>query len=162
MKRSTAVLLLILTIFTCTSCDRIKRNLNGSKTYTVENMSFTVDDMFWEVEENDTFVFCLDSTEIAVYVQKETADSEKYKDFSAADYANNFLQKSLKEIKFIDNAIPYGIYTSKNDEGKEFTYFATFYKNGNSFWSLQFVCETKNYDYNKEDFENWARSVVFS
>ncbi len=160
MKRFFALLLLIATILTCSSCDRIKRNLNGSKTYTVDNMSFTVDDMFWEVED-DTFVLCLDSTEIAVYVQKETADSEKYKDFSAEDYANNFLQKSLKDILFLDG-IPYSTYTSTDDNGKEFTYFAAFYKNGNTFWSLQFVCATDDYDYNKEDFENWAKSVTFS
>ncbi len=161
MKRFISVLLLITTLLTCASCARIKRNLNGSKTYTVDNMSFTVDDMFWEVETDDTFVMCLDSTEIAVYVQKETADSEKYKNFSAEDYANNFLQKSLNEIKYLDQ-IPYGIYTSKNENGKEYTYFAAFYKDGNNFWSIQFVCATKDYDYNKEDFENWAKSVTFS
>ncbi len=160
MKKLVTFLLLITTLLSCASCDRIARNLNGSKTYTVENMSFTVDDMFWEVED-ETFVLCLDSKEIAVYVQKETTNSDKYKDFTAEEYAKNFIKQDNSEIKFLDK-IPYSTYTVKNDNGKEYIYFAAFYKNGSSFWSLQFVCESDDYDYNKEDFEEWAKSVTFS
>lgn len=160
MRRTFLILLSITILIGCTACDGVFRAVKGKKTYTVDNMSITVADIFFEAEAKG-FTYCLDSAEVAVYILKEVAKKDKFPDFTPERYAKNFLKKQMSEIKFLDN-IPYGEYTVKGENGKEYTYFAAFYKNGENFWSIQFTCLTSEYERNLEDFKEWAKTVTFS
>ena len=49
----------------------------------------------------------------------------------------------------------------KEQNGKNFEYYATVFKGPDAYWLIQFACETENFDDFLPDFQKWANSVTF-
>ena len=49
----------------------------------------------------------------------------------------------------------------KTVSGKDYSYFVTCFKSDDAFWTIQFYCESKNYDKYINSFVGFADSVTF-
>ena len=72
--------------------------------------------------------------------------------------ANNALDPT--EIKN-EKGLTYIECTMVDENGDEWTYFLTFLRNGDYFWTIQFHCKTEEYEAFKPYFFDWANSISF-
>lgn len=105
-------------------------------------------------ESNEAILTALKET----FTDLETANLGKAS--SVNDYAKAVLtnNKNDSEIKTEDD-LTYFTY-EKEASGKDFYYLASVYKSNDSFWLLNFACETKNKDTYEPLFKLWAKSVI--
>lgn len=160
MKRTVALLLLAITLFSVCSC----RDSND-KTFTQDEFSITLSEDYGLVPRVSYFVSYETADKRAVLVtrnKKETVEEVAGKtDLSIMEYATLVITINQKgENPHTKDGLTYYTYTSLTD-GIHYTYLVTVHKSSDAFWLVQFVCETKEYNDMKDTFFRYAKSVSF-
>ena len=84
-----------------------------------------------------------------------------YEDMTLSEYADLVIQaNSLSAERKEEEGLTCFTY-EKEQNGKNFEYYATVFKGPDAYWLIQFACETKNFDDFLPDFQKWAKSVTF-
>ena len=151
-------LLLVLSLFTSCSAK--------PKDFTWNGLTLTLDSGFMEYEnDQETVSYANYFKSYVVVISYETVDSLVElgydKDMTVSDYATLSIEANEfdSEVKTADG-ITYYNYTG-NADGTEYTYMATIHLFGNSFWMVQFACETKDYAKAEPQFFAWAKTASY-
>lgn len=133
------------------------------KEFTYDDMTITLTDNFVE-KSMDGFTVCYDSSDIAVFVLKESFDlldgSENY---TLEEYGELVLQSNSFDSELqSDNGLTYFEYEFTNPDNNEtYTYFSSLYKTSDAFWMIQFTTP-EDYKSYRDTFIEWAKSVKFT
>ena len=153
-----AVLMLTLSLASC--------GLMGPKTFTVDDLSITVEGFFTEQNGlNEEYNLILISPDAGVMILKET-----FEEFEKADLDTDMSVKEYAEIVMFGNGLSgdpteedgmtYFTYTEEVD-GTEFTYMGFCYRGTDAYWLVQIYCPTEDYEAKKPEMMEWAKSVSF-
>jgi hypothetical protein len=154
-----AVLMLTLSLASC--------GLMGPKTFTVDDLSITVEGFFTEQNGlNEAYDLILISPDAGVMILKET-----FAEFTSAALDTNMSVKDYAKIVMTSNALQgapteedgltYFTYTETVD-GTEFTYMGFCYRGTDAYWLVQIYCPTADYETKKPEMMEWAKSVTFA
>lgn len=159
-KKILACILAAASLLLFAGCGTTNVKEAGEKTFSVDGMNITLTKGFTKTDM-EGYTACFDSSEIAVFALKESADSA----LSLLDYAAMILKanesKTPGNIEMIDG-IPSIEYTYKNEtENAEYKYLTFLYKAPDAFWAVQFSCRAADYEENKPFFVKWAKTVSF-
>ncbi len=135
------------------------------KVFRCDNLSVTLTDAFEKRPDDDADLLLIaDTPETVLFIYSEEINNyENYGIYTATDYASTKLSSNEldSDIRFCDG-IPYYTYSYYNEEDDvDFTYYDFLYKNGGTFWSLTFCCNTVNAAEYEPLLFNWAKTVTF-
>ena len=161
MKKIIAAVLATITLISLVGCSsKDYKQLN--KKFTKDGITLTLTKAF---EENTVFS---DGTAHATYVSNGATvvvlkDGSTSKSLSAKEYAERWISANAKyspaplteEKTFVSTE--YKAY----QQDKAHIIYTAFYKSGESFWIVQFLCPEANYEEYSPYFAKWARKVKF-
>lgn len=159
-KKILACILSAASLLLFAGCGTTNVKKAKEKTFSVDGMNITLTKGFTKTDM-EGYTACFDSSEIAVFALKESADST----LSLLDYAASILEanksKTPSNIEMLDG-VPTIEYTYKSDaDNAEYKYLTFMYKAPDAFWAIQFACKTADYEENKPFFVKWAKTVSF-
>ncbi len=154
-----AALMLTLSLASC--------GLMGEKTFTVDNLSITVEGFFTEQNGlNEAYDLILISPDAGVMILKET-----FTELTSAALDTNMSVKEYAEIVMTSNSLTgepteednltYFTYTAES-EGTEFTYMGFCFRGTDAFWLVQIYCSSADYETKKPEMMEWAKSVTLA
>ena len=162
MKKIAILLAALMLTLSLASC-----GLMGPKTFTVDDLSITVEGFFTEQNGlNEAYDLILISPEAGVMVLKETfteiAEADLDSNMSVKEYAKIVMNgNSLEGTPVEEDGMTYFTYTAEAD-GTEFTYMGFCFRGTDAYWLVQIYCPTKDYETKKPEMMEWAKSVVFA
>ncbi|MBP3495168.1 MAG: hypothetical protein J6K52_03060 [Clostridia bacterium] len=134
------------------------------KTFTNDDMSITITGEFEETSL-DGYDVCYDSSEIAIFVIKESFKlmpvfgSYTLEEYGELVMINNDLHASLQT----QNGLTYFEYEYENyEENIVFKYRTYIFKTDSAFWIIQFAGEANDFENRINDIEKWAESIEFA
>ena len=136
------------------------------KDFTWSGLTITLDSSFTELETTrDSASYAAYLKGYVVVISYETVESLvelKYDaDMTVAEYAALSIEANEFDAEVqVKDGVTYYNYTGDAD-GTEYTYMATIHLLGNSFWMVQFGCETKDYKGTEAQFLAWAKTVTY-
>ncbi len=152
-------LLLVLSLLTACSAK--------PKDFTWNGLTVTLDSSFTELEaDQDSATYVTFLKGYVVGISYETVESlvemEYDADMTVAEYAALSIEFNEFDTEVqVKDGVTYYNYTGDAD-GTEYTYMVTFHLLGNSFWMVQFGCETKDYAGAEAQFIAWAKTVTYA
>lgn len=165
--RKKIIAMLVISILVCflTSCG-VTEEESATTTYSKNGMSITMDNGFIENEVVSLTYYLQNQNNILTALKESFTDLHAI-NITADSTLENYAQAIL-DTNYIDAIITLSEsnkYTwfsyNKSLSGKDYYYLATCHKANDSFWLIQFACETKNTEIYNEKFHTWADSVVF-
>ncbi len=162
MKKIAILLAALMLTLSLASC-----GLMGPKTFTVDDLSITVEGFFTEQNGlNEAYDLILISPEAGVMVLKETfteiAEADLDSNMSVKEYAKIVMNgNSLEGTPVEEDGMTYFTYTAEAD-GTEFTYMGFCFRGTDAYWLVQIYCSTEDYETKKPEMMEWAKSVVFA
>lgn len=162
MKKIAILLAALMLTLSLASC-----GLMGPKTFTVDDLSITVEGFFTEQNGlNEAYDLILISPEAGVMVLKETfteiAEADLDSNMSVKEYAKIVMKgNSLEGTPVEEDGMTYFTYTAEAD-GTEFTYMGFCFRGTDAYWLVQIYCPTEDYETKKPEMMEWAKSVVFA
>lgn len=159
MKKFLALCLSAILLVSLLGCSGSSKE----KTFSKDGFEITLTGAFKETTLENYFVG-YDSQNVAVIVLKEDFTLfDNAADITVNDYAKlvkaNNAARNPSAIKTSDG-IPSFEYTFKNvQEDTVYHYYATFFKGTDAFWMIQFASKDSEYAEQKENFENWAKTI---
>ena len=159
MKKILALCLsaiLLVSLFGCAGS-------SAEKAFSKDGFEITLTGAFKETTMEGYFV-CYDSKNAAVFVVKEDFTLfDNAADMTANDYAKLVktanASRNPSSIK-TSGGIPSFEYTFENtQENTTYHYYTTFFKGNDAFWMVQFASKDSEYAEQKENFENWVKTV---
>lgn len=169
MKRikfiSIAISLLLVLVLLMSSCGLTGPAYEGqSKEFETDDLKITLTNRFFESENEERDFFFLSTTCGATGFKEHYSTMFESKNATIADYASLMRQANSQmnpsEIK-VEEGLTYIECTGNDDDGESWTYFLTFLRNGDYFWTVQFHCMTEEYEEFKPYFIEWANSISF-
>ena len=161
MKKIAILLAALMLTLSLASC-----GLMGPKTFTVDDLSITVEGFFTEQNGlNEAYDLILISPEAGVMVLKETfteiAEADLDSNMSVKEYAKIVMNgNSLEGTPVEEDGMTYFTYTAEAD-GTEFTYMGFCFRGTDAYWLVQIYCPTEDYETKKPEMMKWAKSVSF-
>ena len=161
MKKIAILLAALMLTLSLASC-----GLMGPKTFTVDDLSITVEGFFTEQNGlNEAYDLILISPEAGVMVLKETfteiAEADLDSNMSVKEYAKIVMNgNSLEGTPVEEDGMTYFTYTAEAD-GTEFTYMGFCFRGTDAYWLVQIYCPTEDYEAKKPEMMEWAKSVSF-
>ncbi len=127
------------------------------RVFTAGSMQITLNESF-ETQHDIGYYAVYGSKNVAIFVSTdEGMEDSANAHLTEADYAE-FMTKKIPNSRVItDGDLTYYVYES----GESYTHHAYVYKNGNSFWMIDFIVETKMAKKYSDDISKWAGSVKF-
>ncbi|MBR6563120.1 MAG: hypothetical protein IKK70_04200 [Clostridia bacterium] len=162
MKKSVAVFLLFLTLFSLASCggDSVKE-----LQFTHEDgFSITLTEAFRE-DSNTDYTASYISKDVSVFVLKEPFTKlEGFGDYSLAQYGEMLRAANdngtATELYAIDDITVFEYSFYNKEENLEYKYFNAIFKGDGAFWCVQFACLKADYALYKPDFTEYAKSFM--
>lgn len=133
------------------------------KQFSKEGATITLTDEFTEKDLVSQTAYYESMDSIVVMLKEEFTLFEEagYEDMTLSEYADLVIQaNSLSAERKEEEGLTCFTY-EKEQNGKNFEYYATVFKGPDAYWLIQFACETKNFDDFLPDFQKWANSVTF-
>ncbi len=164
MKKYAKLICLGLLLFVVTGCSLSSLFKESTKKYTVNGISVTMNDSFYEkdlvsqtayLESQDAIFSALKEDFTELEVVGITKDSTLTDYAEAVKTANSFTGNIIEK-----DGLVYFTY-EKDVSGKSFFYLASVYKADDAFWLVNFACESKNKDEFEPKFIEWAKTVEF-
>lgn len=164
MKKYTKLICLSLMLFLVAGCSLTSLFKESTKTYTVNGISVTMNDSFYEKDLVSQTAYLESQNAIFTALKEEFTELEAVgitKDSTLKDYAeavkaaNSFTGNIIEK-----DGLVYFTY-EKDISGKSFFYLATVYKTDDAFWLVNFACESKNKEEFEPKFIEWAKTVEF-
>ena len=155
MKRIATLCLAVLLLSLCfVGCS------TSPKTFTAEGMSITLTNRFSKLSYAG-FTAVYGASDVAVFALKE--EFTLVGDYTLDEYAAlvidvNGLEGVTASTK---DGLTSFLYEREND-GVNYTYFATVHKTQDAFWLIQFAVESKDYAKKEADILEYAKSISFS
>lgn len=139
---------------------------SSPKTFSAAGMSITLTDDFTE-QDHVSFTAIYDSQYVAVFVLKESFELIEStdilsKDSTVEDYAKVIIEGNELDCEPVleDGLLSFTYQTDNN--GVDYTYFATIHKSSDAFWMIQFATKTRNFEKQKDNILSYAKSISFS
>ena len=135
----------------------------GKKTFTVEEMSITLTDAFAE-KPMLAQTACYETDDAMVTVLKDRGASFD-PEMTLTEYAESvILLNKLDQVNAFVQTDGNLVYFTFEQEvlDKDCSFMAFVYQNGETFWMIQFVCETDDAEEMTPVFFEYARSVAFA
>ena len=136
------------------------------ETFTYGNMSVTLTNEFSD-RNIDGYSACYESYDNLVMIIKDDRSFfEDFETYSLLQYGEdtityNEFDSSVKLQN--DYGLVYFEYEYTDEEtGDIYSYFVPMYKSDDAFWFFQFACFKEDYETNREQFIEWAKSVEFA
>jgi hypothetical protein len=136
------------------------------KDFSKEGMTITLNNHFLETSQ-DGYTTCYESQDVAIFALKEKFSLvEGFDKYTLSEYGNlvitnNKLDSSVK-LQNSDGLTYFEYQSSNPDTNDLYHYFSLVYKTSDSFWMIQFATLEKNYNDNKQDILDWAKTIKFS
>ena len=136
------------------------------KTFSASGMSITLTEDFTE-RDYVSFTATYDSQYVAVFALKETFDlidatGVLSRNSTTEEYAKFVIQGNQLDCEPVsENGLLSFVYQSENN-GVDYTYFATIHKSSDAFWMIQFATKTSNFEKQKDNILTYAKSISFS
>lgn len=161
-KRILACILTAASLLLFAGCGTKNVKEAKDKTFSVEGMNITLTGGFSK-KDMEGYTACFDSSEIAVFALRETADGISA--MSLLEYAALVLKanasKSPSGIETIDGMTCLEYTWTNETTQTEYKYLTFLYKAPDAFWMVQFSCKTADYEADKPYFVKWAKTVRF-
>ena len=133
-----------------------------TKEFAKAGMTITLTSDFYEKEiasqtayyESQKYIVSVLKEEFTIFESMNISTDISAKEYAKLVLDNNMLTSPIEEK---DN-LTYFKY-EKTTNGKLFSYFATVHKSSDSFWLIQFVCESKNAEDSQDLFVEWGQSI---
>lgn len=165
MKRTIALLLACLTLFTLASCNllqELKPYEAEDKIFEKAGLTITLTEAFNEGSA-EGYTACYESLFATVFVLKEPFDSfEGFEDYTIKDYERLILEANASKnpVSSELEGMPVMEYAFYNkDVDVDYRYYAVMLKGADAFFMVQFACAEEYYEEFKPHFEEWAKSV---
>jgi len=161
MKKITALILCIFTLFSLCSCVNI---LDAEKeTHEYEKFSIEIPDVFKEVEVEGYAAYFVRDNVYVWAIEDDFINLDGSSEWDISEYANriHFVneEKSPTPIS-VEEGLTFIEYTVLNESKKiTFTYLTVMYKGSDAFWMVQFACDQNIYAEYKPHFISWAKTV---
>lgn len=166
MKKFLGFFFVFALMLSMCACDAVEDVLDvpaKEKTFTVENMTITLNDDFFRLDrlaqEQD---FCISSEDIVIFGLKVDREetSMTVQEYAAA-FREVMNEPTMSEIRQLDGN-PVMQYESPDDEGEMRIIYIVIYPTDECFWLLQFISEKDDFAENQPLIEQYAKSVKFS
>lgn len=165
MKRTIALLLACLTLFTLASCNllqELKPYEAEDKIFEKAGLTITLTEAFNEGSA-EGYTACYESLFATVFVLKEPFDSfEGFEDYTIKDYERLILEANASKnpVSSELEGMPVMEYAFYNEDvDVDYRYYAVMLKGADAFFMVQFACAEEYYEEFKPHFEEWAKSV---
>ena len=158
MKRTTAFLLLLVLLFSLSSCKSQKDQI-----FTQSEFSITLTEEYNLTPNAACFVSYETKNQKAVQVIKDrkfiVEDIAGKTNVSLTEYAALVIATNQHQKEAVSqNGIVCYTYTVWNS-GVEYTHLATVHESKEAFWLVTFVCPTQEFSKNEAEFFRFAQSV---
>lgn len=135
----------------------------GEKVYSSNGFTITMDDGFYEKELLSATVYYEGEKAGLSVLREYFTDLEEIgidENSSLDDYGEVIasINKVDDNFETLNDSIKYYTY-EQSVSGKDFFYMAAITKGTDSFWLMNFFCETKNKDTYFPKFEKWLQTV---
>ena len=135
----------------------------AAKTFSTSDFDITLTNKFSASYEYSGFDVVFDSKDAAVFVISESMDELGIDgEVSAQEYGNLImLSNDIDDTELSEkDGLTYFDYT-ENVDGENYTYVAFVYKDGDTFWLIQFCVSKDDYSKYADTIMSWAGSVKF-
>ena len=132
--------------------------------FSVAGMTITLTDSFKE-SNYDGFTQCYESTDVAVFILKETFSMiPGLKEYTVENYANLVLTANSRSASDLKNedGILYFSYIAQGSDGRDYYYISTLHQGIDAFWLITFTTLVTNESKLHDQFIDWAKTVKFN
>lgn len=135
------------------------------KSFSKAGLSILLTDDFIETDIiNQTVCYQSKSTVVTVLKQEYTLleDAGSSRNITLTQFAQMALDNNKKTAEILQTGDFVHFRYNSASNGKEYTLLAFVFRGSNAFWLVQFGCESKYYDKNKNQFFDWAKTITVS
>jgi len=165
MKKSRLNLLCFCVVFIftiCTSCNGTSKEKDFSKA----GATITLNENFTEKKVETATAYFESNNAVVTFFKEDFTlfeDRGVPADFTLKEYAELILTANLIEAEIESGGdLTSFVYEKQDSSEIEYTHYATVFESEDAYWLVQFVCEKKDFEKLKPQFEHWAKSVRFT
>ena len=156
MKKTVTVIALLLAALMLCGCS------SEPKQYSYKGINITLPGNFKE-DTAEGYDYCLSQNDCIVLFLIESAEALGVDEsLNAHGYAEMVLVSNDLDTTLTDAGDHTYFEFTRTVEGDNISYLACCYRNGASFWLLQFACPESKYSDMRSDMLSWADSVTFN
>lgn len=164
MKKTLCIVLALLMLATAAGCGMFDPKTAADKVFSKDGIEITLTSAFTDAG-TDSFYACYAALGAVVYITREYFTAlEEFGNLTVDEYMQVLMEANEQySPEYTAGSLPFMKHTAYiEDNKKEYTYYTVAYKGGDSFWLVEFACESAVYDTYLPYFGKWAGSVVLA